>query len=437
MTSDQRCNLVLAFARSLFINGQDTDQTLAAAERLSRMLGMPAKVTARWGELELQSTSGDVTLISQVAADPVGVDMHRVTLTMRALNDVECGRSAPDTAIATIEVISREPAVATWLFALAAGTGAVALSVMSGVDYYLPMVLIFASAGAGVILRRALAPLTSNRLIQPFAAAALSGLIGALAVRDDLSSSLRLVAACPCVVLAPGPHLLNRAMDLISGRIDLGVSRLVDASLIVLAISTGLLVGLMVLGVSLPVDPVGRAVPLWLDTVAAGVAVISYGIFFSMPFRTLSWPVAVGILAHAARWVALTTLGFGVASGALVACIIAGLILALVSRRSHVPFAAVGFAAVVSMLPGVYIFRMLSGLVQIAGDAQTPISVIEGTVFAGTTALIVMLAMSLGLIAPKMIIDYLINRSLQHELESELNVTTLAEKHREMESPFD
>jgi hypothetical protein len=40
--------------------------------------------------------------------------------------------------------------------------------------------------------------------------------------------------------------------------------------------------------------------------------------------RMLPWPVAVGMLAHALRWVAMTELGAGVASGALVACVVVG-----------------------------------------------------------------------------------------------------------------
>jgi hypothetical protein len=64
-------------------------------------------------------------------------------------------------------------------------------------------------------------------------------------------------------------------------------------------------------------------------------------------------------------------------------------------------------------MPGVYLFRMMSGLVQIAGDAQTTLPVTSGTIADGVTALSIILAMSLGLIVPKMIVDYLGNRSTQ------------------------
>jgi len=413
MTLAQRCNLVLAFARVLYVNGQATEQIVATAEQLGRMLGLRAKVMPRWGELRLQSEDENATVSAEVAADPTGVDMDRVASAARAIEELGAGRLAPPAAAETIAAISQAPPAPTWLFTLAAGAGAVGLSVIFGVEHPVPAALIFVSAAAGAILRRGVAQASANVFLQPFCAALVAGVIGALAVRYQLSSSLRLVAVCPCMVLVPGPHVLNGALDLINGRIHLGAARLIYAGLVIVAISTGLLLGLALLGVSLPVDQAGRAVPLWQDVIAAGVAIAAYGVFFSTPPNMLLWPVTVGMLAHALRWVAITVIGFGAAIGTLLACLVVGLILTPVARRRHMPFAAIGFASVVSMLPGVLLFRMASGLVQIAGGAQTSLELISATIADGMSALISILAMSLGLITPKLVIDDLSERAKQ------------------------
>ena len=159
----------------------------------------------------------------------------------------------------------------------------------------------------------------------------------------------------------------------------------------------------------------GRAVPLWEDVIAAGVAVAAYSVFFSSPLRMLPWSILVGMFAHALRWVALVSFGWSVAAGALIACVAVALILTPVSRRTHMPFAAIGFASVVSLIPGVYLFRMTSGLLQIASGSQTTLGLLSATASDGLVAASIILAMSAGLIVPKLMIDHFSDRLAQQK----------------------
>jgi len=410
MTREEQCNLVLAFARILYVNGQGTEQTLAAARHLASAFGLRVNISLRWGELQLQSEE-DSRPLWQVTANPVGVDMNRVASAMRAIDDVAARRLAPDAALKALDTISRLPPSPTWLFSLAAGSGAVAMAVIFGVEHLLDAAMIFVSATAGACVRRGLGRLSANALVQPFCASLLAGILAAGAFRYQLISSLRIVALSPCVILIPGSHVLNGLADLVNGRVHLGAARLIHAGLIIAAITTGLLLGLVLLGVSLPLDEATRAVPLWQDIIASAVAVAAFSILFSMPPNLMPWPVIVGTLAHALRWAAIA-MGFSVAAGTLVASLAIGLILMPIAVRRRMPFAAIGFVSVVSMIPGAYLFTMASGLVQIA-EGQETLELISATMASGTTAMIIILAISLGLILSKLIMDYLDERRPQ------------------------
>ena len=147
MTLGQRADLVLAFARTLYVNGQATEQTVDAARRLSRALGLRVTLTPRWGDLQLVIDSENGNAVSHAEAVPASVEMDRVAQTMRAIEDIAAGRLASDAAQGTIETIARTPPAPTWLFALAAASGAVALADIFGVRHLASAILIFVSAG--------------------------------------------------------------------------------------------------------------------------------------------------------------------------------------------------------------------------------------------------------------------------------------------------
>jgi uncharacterized membrane protein YjjP (DUF1212 family) len=407
VASGQELALLSLGAKLLFENGESTAKVVSFVEQLSHALGFGATVIPHWGDLTIRIDDGGGSRYEIIAAAPVGVDMRKVTETTGVIDDVCNGQIDVAGAKSALQTITRLPPISLTRFALLAAAGAAALGVIFGAAHVLSLVLIAISAGAGACLRRWLSGMSHNPFVQPLCAALLAGAIGALAVDLQFSSALRLIAVCPCMILVPGPHLLNGAIDIARARIALGAARMAFASVIILVICAGLLTGLAFGGVSLAPSVPSYPVPLGYDVIAAGVAVAAYGTFFAMPWRVLPIPVAIGMLAHASRWATISLAGTSVQTGAFVACLVVGIIMTPISDRLRLPFAALAFSSVVSLIPGVYLFRMSGGLVELVTSGENASTgALANTVADGTTAMLILLAMAFGLILPKMCIEY-------------------------------
>ena len=403
--------LAVRAASLLFANGQTTERVTLTVEQLAGAAGRSVTVAPRWGELTFDT--GDGSPLRQAVLAPLGVDIRKVLATERVVDDVCAGRCDAACARARLDEVGRLPPVSLLRFAVMAAAGAGALGLIFGAADVRSVAAIAGSAGLGALLRRGVSHVSANPFAQPFVAALLAGLIASLAMLLRLPVSYRLLAVCPCMVLVPGPHFLNGWMDLAHARIPLGAARLAFASLIAVAISTGLLAGL---SFATPLLPAAQpaSVPLGFDVLAAGVAVAAYGAFFNMPWRLLGVPVGVGMAAHALRWLALSW-GGTLPAGAFVACVVVGTVMTPLAHWRRVPFGASAFAAVVSLIPGVYMFEAASGALALvrSGPGGAP-AVAVGMVENLTTAAAILLAMVAGLLAPRMLLDPVFVRRVAH-----------------------
>ncbi|TRW89087.1 threonine/serine exporter family protein [Mycolicibacterium sp. 018/SC-01/001] len=400
---------ILRAAVLLHDSGQSTAMTMTAVQRLSRGLGQPAEVIPGWSALTVYDprTGGADALVGR--ARPVAVNMRRVAAVMRTVDDA--GRRPIDRVEVerALEAAAGLPPSSTAAFTAACGLGAAALSIVFGVGDIRAIAVIAAAAALGGLFRRLVATVTTDVLLPVFGAALIAGGAGALAGGLGLDAPGGLVALCPAMVMVPGPQILIGAMDLLAARVNLALARLGYALLILAVIAGGLTIGMYAGGQTLPLSSSAAEVPFTLDVVAAGVAAACYPVFFSMPYRLLGWPIVVGMAAHAVHW---ATIEYGRSSlpvAALMACLLAGVVLTPLTYLKHMPFAAVGFAAVVSMVPGMYVFRAVAGGAELATRATEP--VLLAVVGDGITATLTVAGMAVGLAVPTRVRDWVIDRT--------------------------
>lgn len=394
-------DLVVTAGRLLITNGHGTRGTILALEKLAAAYDLRVTVLPGWQWWTVVDPTGKPARV--IPASPTTVQMGVVSATLAV---VECASESskpppPDQVAAQLEDAGRAPASSLAAFVLACATGACALAVIFGAHRPSSFLLIAGAAGIGGLVRRVAAGHGVQLVGQALLAGLIAGLAGSLSIAMDATSPARLVAVCPAMVLVPGPHLLNGALDVAGRWMGIGIGRLLYGGVVLLSISIGLFLGLLP-GGGLPVTATSSSVPVAVDVGAAAVAAGSYCVYFSLPVRLIVWPVVVGALAHGTRWVALT-LGSGLVGGSLLACVVSGLLLAPITRRRHCSFAGVGFAAVVALVPGVFVFRATTGIVDLTTHPTT--ATVTAVAADLSTASLTLCAMGVGLVLGQRVSD--------------------------------
>ncbi|MDQ0203306.1 threonine/serine ThrE exporter family protein [Pectinatus haikarae] len=203
--------------------------------------------------------------------------------------------------------------------------------------------------------------------------------------------------AC-ALFIVPGIPLINSVDDLLDNYIVSGITRAVNTILMVGSMSFGIVLAIKLCQVEdftiLSTHPDSS---YFVYGIAAAIASVGFSTIFNVP-RRLLWVVALGgMISVCIRNFVNFDLDMGLAAGSFAGAVIVSILALKVVHHVHTPMHVITLPSVIPMIPGVFMYRLMFGLINI--NAMDTISLIH--VFqSGVIASLTILAIAVGVAIP-------------------------------------
>lgn len=150
-------------------------------------------------------------------------------------------------------------------------------------------------------------------------------------------------------------------------------------------------------------DFVGR---LLHDAIWSGVAALGFAILFNVPTRTLRGCLACGAAGHAIRTM-MMGFGLSVEFATLIGAAVVGIMGTTFARRWQTPAAVFTVSGVIPLVPGVFAFRTMLGLLTLAGaaDSAVGLSALLEVSQNGIKTGLILIAIAAGIAAPTLLFE--------------------------------
>lgn len=245
----ERCiQLVIFLGTRLLESGAESNLIRELMLRTSRIMG------ADDTEISLSSSSMVLTIYKKGKWTTLtsrcperGVNMNIVTQLQQAVVHCERGDITRDEMEHRIKNVSsrRYP---LWVTVPLIGLSCAVFSVLAGGD--MPVfITTFVAASVGRIIFTLLSRDRFNPVIGSFAAAFVCTLLAGFAMLAHLGNEPETAVYSAVLMLVPGFPLVNSFSDMLKGFKNMGVARLVSATLLTLATALGILSAMGVLGI--------------------------------------------------------------------------------------------------------------------------------------------------------------------------------------------
>ena len=214
--------------------------------------------------------------------------------------------------------------------------------------------------------------------------------------------------AC-ALFIVPGVPLINFVDDMLDNYIQVGIVRAVNTLLMVAAMAFGIAFAVKLCSIA-DFFPTISMVPhhaYWEYALAAAISAMGFSMIFNIQ-RRLLWVVAIGgILAVCTRnFVNLgpSTDNIGLDMGLVIGSFAGSVLVSLIAIKAvhwfHVPNHVLTIPSVIPMIPGVLMYRMLFGLINMNVQSIDQVTPLMKAIESGVNSGLVIMCIALGVAIP-------------------------------------
>lgn len=408
----RRVDLLLHTGKLLVESLADTNRVVRNMKRTAAFLGIAEDklhINVSFTMLMVNVSDGDYSFTKFQRIESHGVNMTAISavskLSWKALeNDYTLDQYEQELE----EIRTRKRNYTPWQVAIGAGFACGGFCIQFGCDW---MAFLYASIAAIIGMRvRAHCNESGLNHYMGIAIAAFVATMIAWASTflpaEWTSTPWHPLLAC-ALFIVPGVPLINFVDDMMDNYIQVGIVRAVNTLLMVSAMAFGIAFAVKICSID-DFFPTISMVPhhsYWEYAIAAAISAMGFSMIFNIP-RRLLWVVAIGgIIAVCTRnFVNLgpSTNNIGLDMGLVIGSFSGAVVVSLIAIKAvhwfHVPNHILTIPSVIPMIPGVLMYRMLFGLINV--NVQTQVTPLMKALESGIVSGLVIMCIAIGVAIP-------------------------------------
>lgn len=240
----------------------------------------------------------------------------------------------------------------------------------------------------------------------------------------DMGSVIYAMISCT-LFMVPGIPLINTVDDLLHNYIVSGITRATHTLLIVGSMTVGIAMSQYFNNSSSLAGAYDFAhlsiIPEDISPVLLGAAVVGavgYAVMFFTPKRLLPIIGIGGLLAVLIKNALVIYMGYSIIGATFIAAAILSVLTLKVAKFVHASSMVLAIPSAIPLVPGVFLYRFIFEMLQI--NHLTPAELVDA-MQSGVTAVLIIIAISVGIAAPNVLIGKFLDKSKNKQLQEYLN----------------